>query len=279
MTDKEPTGLTTTGEKKPGAIEKLEAQLFANAHSPEERALVFREMSKYRQSQIIREAATAIAAQSWGANVSVVQCAALSRYALETGTDPVRHWTFIAGMPYDKAELWMDLIAAEPTFIRDESQLLHDDDRCSEDERAARRALRGEHGVPEEVKAAALVTLYFNDRGPFQGVNWAGSHGKKKDPIGDDEPTKTALTRAYRKAAKKAVPLWFKNHPMMETLERLGDQARAAMEAGKDPVTGLQDTAQRAGDMRVDLSKHGLDKPGDPYALGRDDAPRTTEAL
>lgn len=222
------TAVTKHEDPEQSKMVKLEERLLGQAQTPEERAVVFQQLSEYRQSQLIRQAATAIAEQSWGQNVSPVQCAALARYALETGTDPVRHWTFIAGHPYDLAELWMDLVASHPDFIRDHSHYLHDDDRLSEALRAERKQLRAQYGVPEGIRGAARVILYFTSRGPFEGVNWAGSRGKKKDPIGDEEPTKTALTRAYRKAAKKAVPLWFKKHPLFEKLEQLAEQAKAS---------------------------------------------------
>mgnify|MGYP001603975360 CR=1 FL=1 len=55
-----------------------------------------------------------------------------------------------------------------------------------------------------------------------------GEHGSEHftDPVGEAEPTKTAQTRAWRKAAKKAVPLWFLKHPLLKHSESVVVEAR-----------------------------------------------------
>ena len=158
---------------------------------------------------------------SWGASLTLEMRSAVARYALENGTDPVRHWEVLGGNLYDKAELWMDLVAAQDDYDGYAKRFLHADDRVSKTENREREALRGEHGVPENVPAACLITIYRTGKMPFEGVNWAGSYevaklsktgqpGTHRDPIGDENPTKSAFTRAFRKAAKMAYPLWFR---------------------------------------------------------------------
>ena len=68
------------------------------------------------------------------------------------------------------------------------------------DEIERRKWFRIQHNIPEGVKGAALVTILPAKGAPVFGANYAGSVGKKSDPVGDAEPGKTAETRAYRRA-------------------------------------------------------------------------------
>ncbi len=199
--------------------EELEKQLLADAKTPQERQLAFGLATQVRQAQMVRSAALAVAEKGWGKEVSPVTRAAVVRYCFEIGADPFNHVHMLAGNIYLNARFWMDLVAANPAFRRSETAFIHDDPRASDEERERRKAQRILLGVPEEAPGAAVVTLYYSgDRGPFIGVNWAGV--RAKDPVGRDEPTKTAETRAYRRAAMKAEPAWFGKHPRLkETTE------------------------------------------------------------
>ena len=219
---------TTAVEKRDTVSERL---LDIAGDSFELRAEAFRQLTAYKQAQIIKNATAAIAGLSWGVDLSPVMRAEVARYALEQGTDPVRHWTIMGGKLYDVAELWMDLVAAQDDYDGFTKKFLHADKRLTDEQNQEREALRGEHGVPEDVPAACLITIYRTGKMPFEGVNWAGSYevaklaktgqpGTHRDPIGDENPTKTALTRAFRKAAKTAYPLWFRRN-------RKGDEDHA----------------------------------------------------
>ena len=205
---------------EPKAVSKVEdraERLLAIAgDDPLLKAQAFQAMTAYKQSQLITQGAAAIAELSWGVNLSPMMRGEVARYALEQGTDPVRHWEVLGGRLYDRAELWLDLVTAQVDFEGFTKKFLHDDERLDDGQRAERMALRAEHGVPEGMAGACLVTIYRSSHMPSEGVNWAGSHGNKKDPVGDAEPTKTAFTRASRKAAKTCYPLWFRRHRKAE---------------------------------------------------------------
>ena len=226
---KQGTALTAGDQLKPDA---LEASLLEQAKTPEERALAFRLASQARQSKMIRDVAFACSETGWGKDVSPVGRAAVVRYCMEIGADPVRHVHVLGGNVYLNAAFWMDLCAANPKFLRaDPPEFIHDDDRASPEERERRKGRRIELGVPEKALGAAVVTLHYEGRGPFIGVNWAGA--KDNDPVGKQEPTKTAETRAYRRAAMHAEAAWFGGHPQQKAAEQILVQGRELEKAGE----------------------------------------------
>lgn len=239
--------------QEPQQSDKLEVQLLDQAKTPQERQLAFTLASQARQAKMIRDVAVAVAETGWGKGVSPISRAAVVRYCLEIGADPVRHVYLLGGNVYMNAAFWMDLVAANPKFQRAETEFIHEDARAGDEDNADRKAQRVTYGVPEGVKGAAVVTLHYADgRGPFIGVNWVGSRGKP-DPVGEAEPTKTAETRAYRRAAMKAEPAWFGKHPHLKGAHELFATGRevepsgpeedetpvAEIAAGEKPATGV----------------------------------------
>ncbi len=198
------------------------AKLLDLAQSPEERAFAFNTMKAVQQGRLIRQAAEAIAVKSWGKDISASARAAVARYAFETGTDPVRHWRVLGDNLYDTAELWLDLVTSKDTYEGNEVEHINDDERLDDAERKRRRHLRATHNMPDDVKGCAMVTIYkrmpngnlrlflgVNDAGNRTGFNARkGAVGLIKDPIGEQDPAKTAETRAFRRAAKRAWPIW-----------------------------------------------------------------------
>jgi len=217
----------------------LEAQLLQVAKTPQERAVAFSQASIARQQKMLRLTAQAVAENGWGKEISPVARQAVVRYCLEIGADPIRHVHVLAGNVYLNAAFWMELVAANPKFRRPEEELIHHDDRASQEENERRKARRVEFGVPENAKGAAVVTLHYEGRGPFLGVNWAGA--RKNDPVGDAEPTKSALTRAYRKAAMKAEPAWFNKHPRLQSAQEVFAEGRIVPDAA--PAAEVQQLA------------------------------------
>ena len=146
--------------------------------------------------------------------------AALSRFAYEMGTDPVRHWLVLGNNVYDRAELWYDLVTSEPDYHHHTVEHVNDDTRLDDAQRKERAARRAEWNLPE-TKGACIITIYVMRHGEiiaFPGANHAGNRkcyvavqkreGIKEDPVGEQDPGKTAESRAWRRAAKKAYPLW-----------------------------------------------------------------------
>jgi len=220
--------LTATATVEPD----LEMQLLEEAKTPQERALAFQLASAARQHTMLRRTAMAVAETGWGKDISPVARQAVVRYCMEIGADPVRHVFVLGGSVYLNAAFWMELVASNPKFVRSETRFIHADPRATPEEADKRRVERVTYGVPEEMKGAAVVVLFYEGRGPFVGVNWAGSHGAKKDPVGDAEPTKTAESRAYRRAAIKAEPAWFREHPRLQAAEQVLAQGRELEQIG-----------------------------------------------
>lgn len=210
---------TERGGKAVAKADALERDLLALAKTPEERARAYEAASAFRRSQMIRQAAVSIAGTGWGKDLSEVARAYVARYALELGTDPVRHWEILGGKLYDRAELWLDLCAAQADYDGEIHEYINDDERLNQEERERRKQLRAKHNTPEDSKGICVVTIKRRGRPDSVGVNWAGNRrgfsarsgetGLIKDPIGEQEPGKTSFTRAFRRAAKLAYPLWF----------------------------------------------------------------------
>jgi hypothetical protein len=213
-----------TAQDEPNAP-KLEASMLAMARTPQEKFTAYQLSTHVRQQQMVAAASKELAQSSWGKEISANARAAVVRYCLEIGADPLRHVFVLGGNIYLNAQFYMELVAANPKFMRDEVDFIHDDTRASKEERDRRAKLRVEYAVPENAPGAAIVTLFYQDgRGPFIGVNWAGV--KDKDPVGKQDPTKSAQTRAYRKAAIKAEPAWFKQSPRLRHAEEVLAQGR-----------------------------------------------------
>jgi hypothetical protein len=219
MTDK----TTAVAPKAKG--ESVLEKLLAAAQSPKEREQAYALAEKLQQHRMLAELSAAVAETSWGQKVSPLLRAQITRYALEIGADPTRHLEVLGGRPYLTASFYMELCAADPHYLRSETRFIHEDERADPEERDERKRLRITYGVPEAAKGAAIVTLYFTDgRGPHIGCKWSPSN--KTDPVGEQFPTLTAETRAWRKAAQKAVSPWFSTHPMLAKIEQLAEAQR-----------------------------------------------------
>jgi len=239
---------------------------------------------------MIRGAAIAIAATGWGKDLSEAARAYVARYALELGTDPARHWEILGGKLYDRAELWLDLCAAQPDYLGETHEYINDDERADDAERERRKQLRVKHNTPEDPRGICVVTIHRAGRPPVTGVNWAGNRkgfnarsgevGIIKDPIGEQEPGKTSFTRGFRRAAKLAYPLWFaKNRQLGAVADR--DEGITVGELKEETEGVIEQGRQAAGELpasKVDVqpglevhpgSGGAVRVPADPY--GEDD--------
>jgi len=179
---------------------------------------------------MLREASTAMAKLSWGSALSDVTRAAVCRWALENDVDPLRHFDILGNNIYPNARYYYDKVASEGNLHHDEVVIIaplvsidfskmpvspaqRDELKAQAQEiNAERLMLQMAYGVPEAINAsgqhaaAAVVRLFWNDGSMSEGCNWAGKYGQKKgDPVGEEHPVKTAITRAFRKAAMKKV--------------------------------------------------------------------------
>lgn len=241
----------------------LDEHMIVSAAEASERLTVYRAAKQIERLKIIRVASVQIANLQWGTNLDAVTRGAIARWALEAGIDPVRHIDLLGGRIYDNAQLYIDKCAAHPDFIGDELVILapldrrefdpallleEDRDVLIEEQKRLnfeRLGLQMHHAVPPEINdhpkeaAAVLVRLFFRSQKPSDGINWAGKYGQKKqDPVGEQHPIKTATTRAYRKAAKKRIPVWFNEGDSGIALDALEEQIEEDREHTKAQMTG-----------------------------------------
>lgn len=200
----ESTGTAVATTPKPGtAAERIDA---TRAQLKERNALV-----------------AAIRGTQWGRDANTEMQRAIAHYCYENGLDPVRHVELLGGKIYLTAEFYDERgapLVRDGTVRPDEPDFIHVDERLTtlagkgddwaikEEERRMR--LRIQHAVPEKAKAAVIQRFWIHGTDTaILGVNWCGGvrpktqSGKDADPIGEAEPTKTALTRARRRAWKQ----------------------------------------------------------------------------
>jgi hypothetical protein len=165
----------------------------------------------------------AIRGTQWGRDAQPEMQRAIAHYCFENGLDPVRHVELLGGRIYLTAEFYDERGAAlirAGTVRPDEPDFIHVDERLTtlaasgdgwaKGESERRMRLRIQHAVPEKAKAAVIQRFWIHGTDTaILGVNWCGGvrpktqSGKDADPIGEAEPTKTALTRARRRAWKQ----------------------------------------------------------------------------
>jgi hypothetical protein len=276
MTTPEKPSTAVAKPKAAEQVEQLATKLLALAETPQERAAAFTQLTLYRQSQMIRESAAAIASMTWGRDLSPYARAAIARYALETGTDPVRHWEVLGNKLYDTAQLWFDLAASMADYNGYEAEDLSWNDGLDETGVTHRRSERAKFGLPQDVKGACVVRIYRKGiERPFIGANHAGNrmgyNAKLKrsehnaagdtipDPVGEQDPGKTAFTRAFRRAAKTAWPIWpYRGRAMPSddgvTVTELAPGAVEQMER-KDEIEGVLQRGQES------LKEHPPQRP------------------
>jgi hypothetical protein len=157
----------------------------------------------------------AIRSTQWGRDTTPEMQRAVAHYCHENGLDPVRHVEILGGRIYLTASFYEERGAPllrdgsvkkeVPDFIHADARLdklASEGDAWAKEEQTRRVRLRIQHGVPEAAAAACVQRFTLADGGTIVGVNWCGGTGRR-DPVGDAEPTKTAETRAARRAWKQ----------------------------------------------------------------------------
>jgi len=188
-----------------------------------------RKLSPERQAQIDeareRNAITqAIRGTQWSKDANEQTIRAVSQYCWQHNLDPMRHVELLGGRiyltvtlydekaaPYVRAGLF---VVAPPDLIQADDRLdtLADlGDEWAIEERKRRMRLRIKHGVPEKAEGARIQEIRIAGSDTVAvGVNWCGKGLRMKkrrdgsiyddDPVVGNEPTKTAITRARRRA-------------------------------------------------------------------------------
>ena len=160
----------------------------------------------------------AIKGQMWSKDMNENQVRALAHYCNMNGLDASRHVEVLGGRIYLTADFYRErgakliqsgIVRVEQTrYINTDARLdkmAEAGDEWAAAERTSRARDRIRFNAPEEAKAIAVVAFHVAGASePVLGVNWCGGIGKR-DPVGDAEPSKTAESRAERRAWRKLV--------------------------------------------------------------------------
>ena len=245
--------------------------------------------------------AAAIRGTVWSKDLSHEQVRAVAEYCRANGLDPVRHIEILGGRIYPTAALYEEraapliqrgvLVPHEPQFINSDERLdklAAAGDAWAQEENIRRTRARIDCNAPEEAEAICIYRVTVAATGQtVSGVNWCGkglrmeskevweydkASGKRKptgrfeekdmDPVGGNEPTKTAITRAARRAWKQIVAVVPDLGAQFERIERgatVVEQRLASMEPEPEqPVIhgarrGLSLAAPKDGDDYYDV--------------------------
>lgn len=164
----------------------------------------------------------AIRGTQWGASCSPEAVRAVAHYCNINGLDAVRHVEVLGSRIYLTAEFYRERgadLLLDGTIVPQEPQNIAHDDRLdvlatrddemgkwAREESDRRVRARIQYGVDEDAPGAAVVRFVLRSGAIIVGCNWIqGPGGKKRDPVGQAEPTKTAITRAERRAWRQVI--------------------------------------------------------------------------
>lgn len=181
-----------------------------------------REMSpelqaKVEEMQLRNRVATQIRGAVWSKDLDARQIQALAQYCRENALDAVRHVEVLGGRIYLTAEFYDErgadllrsgeIVPAEPDYINADprlEELAAKGDEWAKGEKERRLRERIKWAVPEKAAAAVVQRFHIAANGrAVVGLNWCGGGSRQRDPVGEAEPTKTAQTRARRRAWKQ----------------------------------------------------------------------------
>lgn len=240
---------------------------------------------------------TAIRGQMWSKDLSDVHMRSIAEYCHRNGMDPVRHIEVLGGKIYPTATLYEEraapfiqagaLIPHEPDHINADprlDQLAEEGDEWAKEERTRRLRLRIEHNVPEKADGAVVYRITVAATGKtVVGVNWCGKGLRMKkrkdgstyddDPVGGNEPSKTAITRAGRRAWKlvvEAVPTYGRELQRIEAQgEEISDALVEEIAAEIAARPRLHGGATVGASVTSDPYGHGDEMPDNETSLAR----------
>lgn len=198
------------------------------------------------ERRTLQQIAKQIEGTQWGSGNSVVKGdgysestrMALARYCQVAGADPQRHVEILGGKPWLNDRYYVDLCASDPHYID------YEQENISADQKA-----RSKWGVPKWASHVFLtrirrfipiaplekirsgeITEFDQYVTTVEEVNYAGDRPVKTarsgktyqpDPIGNEEPDKTARTRSHRRCAAKAFAAIRRHSDEIERAERI----------------------------------------------------------
>lgn len=178
------------------------------------------------QRRLESRIAAQISGQTWGKSLDQLTRVAFASYLIRHGLE-LDEVDVLGGRIYKNGTYYLNraqplvragVIELRHEYINHDARL--DDLAKSTDPEIATKAkseaerrmlLRIEHNAPDDQPAVVVAYVTIAKTGKvLAGVNWCGNgglnvYGKLNDPVGDDEPAKTAITRAYRRVLRMAV--------------------------------------------------------------------------
>ncbi|MDB4916380.1 MAG: hypothetical protein JWM95_4024 [Gemmatimonadetes bacterium] len=214
------------------------------------------------------EMVRAIAGESWGAKLSMIQARAFAEYMRRFNLD-ISEIDNLGGRPYRNGRYYMRRVAELAAAERVEwykGRHIGPDARLEEfakageqwaiDERFDRLKECIRLGVPADAVYVYVVTVKMKELAlPTEGVKWwspqtAGSDKRKKsDPVADENPGLTVETRAWRRCGRLCAAEIPELREQEAEMEFAANETHAAMieEATEveitKPVAGLDDDA------------------------------------
>jgi hypothetical protein len=257
----------------------------AVTHTPFGASLRAEAEARIAENKAKNRMATAIRGTIWSKDLSAEGVYALAEYCRQNNLDPLRHIEVLGGKPYLTATLFEEraapliqsgaLVPHEPEFINADprlDQLAVSGDAWAIDESTRRMRARIMHGVPEKAAAAVVYRITVSATGQtVVGVNWCGGGVRQRDPVGDNEPTKTAITRAGRRAWKQVaevVPTFGAHFAALE---------QAATETGRVIVADAEQELARTPQLVSGSTRGSVVNP-DAYGHG-DEMPTPEQAV
>jgi hypothetical protein len=190
----------TTAVAAPEAVGQLPAHLAAALESRKVANLV----------------AAKLAEQNWGKALDQATRRAVAEWGQRHRVDVTTEIDVLGGRIYLNAAFYLRKLGelveagvveyAVPDYVHADKRLQEVGTPEANAEHERRLMERIRWGVPEGAAAACVfrVKLRKLDK-EIVGVNWCGGGVRKGDPVGDAEPTKTAASRAARRALRQLV--------------------------------------------------------------------------
>lgn len=216
------------------------------------------------------ELAAQIEGLEWGSGNSVVRGSrfspgtrqAFATFCIVTRANPMTHVDVLGGRPYLNVNYWQDLATQHPLYHHYEQREIGENAEkqlraagLTEDADAILRE-RIQWNPPAGMASVVVTDIYrFTNQAPIDQIragdlepepylikisecNWAG--GKSGDPVGNSNPSLTARSRSFRRAAVKAFSAWTQQY------EAQIQRAEEAIEAEFEIITEENGNGHRA---------------------------------
>lgn len=200
----------------------------------------------------------------WGSGNSLVRGtdlspharAALAHFCVTVGAHPQIHVVMFAGKPWLNADYWSDRLNTEPTYIDHRYvNISRDTEKREFWEVPEWATVAYEVHIRKLLPFAPIEKIKSGEITDWQQyvvtvseANFAGGRGRdhgRPDPIGDQEPGKTARTRTIRRGAARAYPAWMAEFKaQLERAEQVLEAEWEEVRSDRAATNGLRNGPQ-----------------------------------